>query len=324
MVESLPAQHEAKAGAPAAPAAPKYLSLSGKLTPWHEATVHITQVGWTAISAVFEGIRAYWNTEAKRLYVFQLDQHLKRFANSMKVMRMAPPLTESEIGAQIVNLLKANELAEDAYVQPLAFFSGSVPGYRAVEVPTTEILITARPSPSALLTGRVNHCCISTWVRLADNMMPPRVKALANYQNSRMVSQEARVNGYDAGIILNNAGKVAEGAAACIYIIRDGVAITPPVTAGILESITREVVRELLEKDLHVPVVERDIDRTELYIANEAFFCGTMAEITPIVSVDRYNLADGQVGPITAEIEKRYHDIVRGLDERYRQWLTEV
>ncbi|MDO8672520.1 MAG: branched-chain-amino-acid transaminase [Dehalococcoidia bacterium] len=307
-----------------APAAPKYLNISGKLTPWADATVHITQVGWTAISAVFEGIRAYWNADEEKLYIFQLDAHLRRLANSMKLMRMVPPLTPAEVGRSLVELLRFNELREDSYMQPLAFFSGAVPGYRAVEVPTTEILLTARPNASCLLTGRVNHCCISTWVRLSDNSMPPRVKALANYQNSRLVATEARVNNYDAGIILNSQGKVCEGGAACIYIIRDGVAITPPVTAGILESITRLVVKELLERELGVATIEREVDRTELYIADEVFFCGTMAEITPIVSVDRFDIGEGRVGPITARVEKLYHDIVRGIDKRYERWLTEV
>lgn len=307
-----------------APPAPKFLNVSGKLTPWHEATVHISQVGWTAISAVFEGIRAYWNAGEQKLYVFHLDQHLKRFANSMRMMRMCPPQTPREIGANLIELLKANELQGDAYMSPLAYFAGAVPGYKAVEAATTEILLTTRPITSSLLSGQVIHCCVSTWTRISDNSMPPRVKALANYQNSRLVAMEARTNGYDAGIILNSAGKVCEGGAACIYIIRDGVAITPPVTAGILESITRLVIKELFERELGIPVVERDVDRTELYIADEAFFCGTMAEITPIASVDRYDLGDGKCGPITARLEKLYHDIVRGDDKRYIHWLTGV
>jgi branched-chain amino acid aminotransferase len=154
--------------------------------------------------------------------------------------------------------------------------------------------------------------------------MPPRAKAISNYQNSRYVSTESRINGYDYGIILNQAGKVAEASYACIYIVRDGVAITPPTSAGILESITRDVVRELLEKELRVPVVERDVERTELYVADEAFICGTAVELQPIVSVDRYQVGDGQAGPVVSQLEGLFHSVVRGTDSRYTHWCTPV
>ena len=167
------------------------------------------------------------------------------------------------------------------------------------------------------------HCCISSWVRISDNVMPPRAKAVTNYQNSRYVSNEARINGYDAGIILNDQGKVAEGAYACIFIVRDGVAATPPRSAGILESITRTSVMELLS-EMGVPVEARDIDRTELYIADEAFFCGTLIEIAVIASVDRYRVGHGGMGPITHQVEERFAQAVRGHDASRRHWLTPV
>ena len=187
-----------------------------------------------------------------------------------------------------------------------------------------EIAIFARESSSGLGTGRVVSCGVSSWSRLADNVMPPRVKAVANYQNSRYVADEARTNGYDFGVILNQQGKVAEVSYACLYIVRDGVAITPPITAGILESITRTVVRELLERELGVEVVERDVDRTELYIADEAFICGTGAEVQAIGSVDRYQVGDGGMGPVVSRLESLYHDVVRGTDSRYAAWRTPV
>jgi branched-chain amino acid aminotransferase len=153
--------------------------------------------------------------------------------------------------------------------------------------------------------------------------MPPRAKAIANYQNSRLVSTEATLNGYDFGIILNGQGKVSEAAYACIFIVRDGVAITPPHSAGILESITRATGIEML-KDMGVPVEEREVDRTELYIADEAFLCGTSVEIRPVPSVDRYVLGDGAMGPITRQLAERFHKAVRGEDPRYARWLTPV
>ena len=309
---------------PQAPTSPKYLWHNGKLLPWETATVHITNIGWTAISAVFEGIRAYWNEVEQELYIFRLEEHLRRLDNSMKIMRMIPPFSRQELKQAIIELLRGNELKEDSYIQPLAYFSGAVPGYRAVEGQPAEILITTRPAPSSLNSGRESNCCISTWVRICDNSMPPRAKCLTNYQNSRLVSTEARINGYDGGIILNTQGKVAEGAYACIFIVRDGMAITPGVTAGILESITRASVIQLCNEVLKVPVKERDVDRTELYIADETFLCGTLAEIEAVVSVDRYPVGSGKEGPITKAVERLYHDVARGLDSRYTSWRAPV
>ena len=168
------------------------------------------------------------------------------------------------------------------------------------------------------------HCNVSSWTRISDNVLPPRVKAITNYQNSRYVSTESRINGYDYGIILNPNGKVAEAGYACIYIIRDGVAITPPVSAGILESITREVVKELLTGELQVPVVERDVDRTELYVADEVFICGTAVEVQSVGTVDRYKVGDGEQGPVVTRLKKLLREVVQGDDSSRSAWCTPV
>ena len=279
---------------------------------WDQATVHISMMGWTSISSVFEGIRAYWNEERQQLYVFHLDAHLKRLYQSMKIMRMDCLYSPEQLTDAITGLLRANDFRADAYVQPLAYFTGGIPGYEAVWEDPAEVVITPRLAPSNLGTGKLAHCNVSSWNRISDNVMPPRAKAISNYQNSRYVSTESRVNGYDYGIILNQQGKVAEASYACIFIIRDGVAITPPVSAGILESITRETVRELLENELDLPVLERDVERTELYIADEVFLCGTAVEVQPVVSVDRYRVGDGEAGPIVSRLESLFHQVVRG------------
>ena len=311
---------------------PKYLWRSGKLVEWEKATIHVSMLGWTAISAVFEGIRAYWNTDRRELYIFQLDAHLNRLFQSMKIMRMTSPYSKEELAQAIVELLRANEYRCDTYIQPLAYFGGGIPGYLAVLEEPGEVVITARPAPSNLArseaeeprASKVVHCNISSWTRISDNVMPPRAKAITNYQNSRYVSTESRINGYDFGIILNQDGKVSEASYACLYIIRDGVAITPPVGAGILESITRDVAKRLLEQEMAVPVVERDVDRTELYIADEAFICGTAVEVQPIGSVDRYKLGDGEPGPVVSGLQEIFHNAVRGVDAKYVDWRTPV
>jgi branched-chain amino acid aminotransferase len=318
------AQPQARA-AVQAPAAttPAYLWHSGRLVPWSEAMVHITMVGWPAIGAVFEGIRAYWNADTRELYVFRLPEHMHRFGLSMKMMRMTPSFTGRQIADAILELLRANGVQEDAYIQPLAFTSGAVWGSRAAADMTPDILITTRPSPSALLTGRISTAGVSSWTRISDNVLPPRIKALPNYANSRLASHEAARNGYDNPIFLNTAGKVSEGPGSCLFMVRDGVAVTPPVTASILESITRDACVRLL-RDLGVEVQEREMDRTELYIADEIFFCGTAMEIHPISQVDGYQVGTGTVGPVVAKLERLFHDVVRGIDTRYASWLTKV
>ena len=303
---------------------PKFLWRSGEMVEWDKATVHISQLGWTAISSVFEGIRAYWNKDRQELYVFHLDAHLKRLFQSMKIMRMTAPFSKEELSEAIAGLLKANEFRSDAYVQPLAYFGGGIPGYLAVLERPGEIVITARLSASEMSTPKVVHCNVSSWNRISDNVMPPRAKAITNYQNSRYVSTESRANGYDFGIILNGEGKVSEASYACIFIVRDGVAITPPISAGILESITREVVKDLLNHDLGVPVVERDVERTELYIADEVFICGTAVEVQAVGSVDKYQVGDGETGPVVAQLRNRFRTAVSGEHLRHADWCTPV
>ena len=303
---------------------PAYLWMSGKQIEWDKAFVHASTLGWSAISMVFEGIRGYWNPESQRLYLFQLEAHLKRLLQSMKIVRMTSSWSTEELAHSVVELVQANAFKDDIYIQPTAYFSEVRPGYVAMLERPGDITIFNRKSSSGLGTGRLVSCGVSSWSRLSDNVMPPRVKAITNYQNSRYVADEASRHGYDFGIILNQQGKVAEISYACLYIVRDGVAITPPVTAGILESITRDIVKRLLEQELGVPVVERDVDRTELYIADEAFICGTGAELQAIGSIDHYAIGNGAIGPIVARLEQLYHDIVRGVESRYAEWRTPI
>ena len=304
---------------------PSYVWMSGELVAWNDAVVHSSTLGWSAISMVFEGIRGYWNSEEEQLNLFHLDLHIERLLRSMKVMRMTSPWSVDELKQAIVRLVQANEFRDDIYVQPLAYFGGSTtPGYLPVSERPGDITIFNRQVGSVLGSGHVTSCGVSSWTRISDNVMPPRVKAIANYQNSRYVADESSRHGYDFGIILNPQGKVAEISYACLYIVRDGVAITPPVSAGILESITRDVVRQLLQDELGIPVIERDVDRTELYIADEVFICGTGAELQAVGSIDGYKIGDGSIGPVVSRLERLFHDVVRGNDSRYPEWRTGV
>jgi branched-chain amino acid aminotransferase len=301
---------------------PQYVWVDGKLTRWNEATIHITNVGTAGVSSVFEGIRAYWNDAARKLYVFRLDAHLERFAQSIRLMRMKQPHSNAEIKAGVLALLRANESVGDTYVRPLAFVESALFGSASSDVP--RIVLNSTPWTSRLKNGKVSHGCISSWSRITDNVMPPRVKASSNYLNSRLASEEARRNGYDAALILTPGGKVAEAPGACLMLVRQGQVITPSVTSGILESITRTTLIQLCRQVLNLEVIEREVDRTELYVASEAFLCGTGAEITPLASIDRFVLGSGGIGPITQQVESLYHDLVRGVDSRFAEWRTEV
>ncbi len=303
---------------------PNFLWRSGEMVEWEKATVHLSDLAWSAISAVFEGVRAYWNQQNEQLYIFHLDAHLKRLFQSMKIMRMTSPFSKEELTDAIIQLLKSNQCRGDTYIQPLAYFGGGVPGYLAVLEKPGEIVITTRPAASGLDEAKVVHCNISSWSRITDNVMPPRAKAITNYQNSRYVSTESQINGYDFGIILNPNGKVTEAAYACIFLIRDGVAITPPLSAGILESITREAMKDLLAREMDVPVIERDVDRTELYLADEVFICGTAIEVQSVGSVDRYKVGEGEQGPVVARLRELFRKVVRGADPRRSAWCTPV
>ena len=304
---------------------PKYVWMSGDLVEWDDAVVHASTLGWSAISMVFEGIRGYWNAEKEQLNIFHLDLHIERLIRSMKVMRMTSPWSVAELKRAIVDLVQANEFKDDIYVQPLAYFGGSTtPGYLPVSERPGDITIFNRQIGSVLGSGNTVSCGVSSWTRISDNVMPPRVKAIANYQNSRYVADESSRHGYDFGIILNPQGKVSEISYACLYIVRDGVAITPPVSAGILESITRDVVKQLFQNELGIPVIERDIDRTELYIADEVFICGTGAELQAVNTIDGYKIGNGAIGPAVTQIEQLFHDIVRGKDTRHPEWRTGI
>lgn len=309
---------------PIPPAGFPYLWFSGEEVPWDQALVHVTQIGWPAISAIFEGIRGYWNAQQQALNIFRLREHMARFDNSIKLQRMGSRWSGAEIGDVLRQLCRTNGARQDVYLQPMAFSIGAAWGSRAVLDATAEVMVTVRPSDTTLGSGRTVTAGVASWRRISDDALPPRIKAFPNYANSRLASNEAARHGYDAPIFLNSAGKVSESSGSCLFIIRNGVAVTPPVTASILESITRESVIELLRDALGVPVQERDVDRTELYVSDEAFLCGTAMEVTPISEIDGYQIGSGEMGEITGRLEQTFHDVVRGNDPRYSHWLARV
>jgi branched-chain amino acid aminotransferase len=303
---------------------PAFLWLDGEQVPWEQATVHVSELGWSTVGGVFEGIKAYWSDRHNELFVFRLREHLERLHRSMRLVRLPVHCSVDELTEVITQLLRANEVREDTYIFPMAFLKDSYNDRWNLLDQKSSLLIHTRPTPSHLFSGRALTAGISSWRRISEDVMPPRVKNLSNYRNGQLARMDALQSGYDTSIILNQQGKLAEAPGACIVMVRDGKLITPDLTQSVLESITRDAIITLAREELGIPVEERAVDRTELYMADEAFICGTHAEITPVISVDRFELGNGQIGPITRQLETELDNAFRGHDDRYAAWRTAV
>ena len=303
--------------------ASEWLWVDGELRPWSEVTIPLVQATWSGLSTVFEGIKGYRAPDG-RLHIFALDAHLRRFQDSIAFMRMESPFSNEDLTKAVVDSLRVNNIRDDCYIQPVAMPHVPVDGFYAPPVLNARprVFIPVGPRPSSLGTDRAQHCNITSWTRVSDRSMPPRIKAVPNYQNSRIAHLDSLTNGYNSPIFLNDRGTVAEGPGSCIAMIRHGKFVTPPVTAGILESVTRTFLMHMVPEVLGIEVMEREIDRSELYVAQEVFFMGTGAEINPIVSIDRYRIGSGEIGPVTRAIAKAYHDVVRAIDPRFAEWRT--
>ncbi len=292
--------------------------MNGKLVAQEQAVLPVNSAAVFYATNVFEGLRAYWNDRDGELYAFRLADHFARLRESMKMMRFTVPYSDAQLYEAVRRVLTGNELREDIHMHLVAYVAGV--GLDATE--PTGLYINPRRR------GRVGEaglrCCVSSWVRTSDNAIPIRLKSGSNYQNGRLATLQAKADGYDSPIFLNGHGHVAEGSGATFFMVRRGRIVTPTTSSDILESITRTTLLEEICPDLGVEAVEREIDRTELYVADEAFFCGSGYEITPIVSIDRFPLGDGAVGSTTRRLLAAYMNVVRGVDKRYPEWRTPV
>jgi len=268
---------------------------------------------------VFEGIPCYWNDEEKQLYAFRLHDHYARLLRSARLLQLDCPYTEDDMKNALIDVVKANEYTENISVRQTLFVDGF--GSWGSEGPVDMFVA---PIPKGKTSSEYNkkglNCCITSWTRINDNSLSPRIKCGANYINSRMGQREALRNGYDTCIFLNEAGKVSEGPGSCFFMVKNGVLVTPPLTDSVLESITRDTVIKLAKK-MGIEILERSIDRTELYVCDEAFLCGSAMEITPVLSVDRYLLNNGEVGSITKVLHNAYLTAVNGDNQ---EWVTPI
>jgi branched-chain amino acid aminotransferase len=301
----------------------KQIWWNGEMVPEAAALVPVTRLGWTGVEAVFEGMRGYYNAAQAELFVFRLDAHMQRLMRSMKLMGMTPRWQRDELMDACLLVLRENDCRQDVYLQPLAYVPDAAGG-RFFMSSGCAIYIDWWPAPSRLGTGRVETARVSSYRRIGEDAMPPRVKTLSNYRNSRLASREAHRDGYDTAILLNGAGHVAEAPAACVFLVRDGELATPDLTSGILESITRDAIIVLGREVLGLEVRERAVDRSELYVADEVFLVGNAAEVTPITAIDGHAIGDGAAGPVTRQCSQLLHDVARGLVADFASWRAPV
>jgi branched-chain amino acid aminotransferase len=302
---------------------PKYAYFMGKIVPFEDAKVSVATHAFNYGTAVFGGLRGYWNDEQKKMFVFRPQDHFRRLLNSAKMMCMEVPYTPESLTETTLELIKADGWAQDIYIRPVIYKSDLGIGVRLHNL-TDSLTIFTLPSQPYIKNDTSVHATVSSWRRVDDNVIPARGKVSGAYANSALTKTEAVRAGFDEVIVLNQDGHVSEGSAMNIFIVRDGVVVTPPVTDNILEGITRRSIIELAQKELGLTVVERSIDRTELYIAEEIFMTGTAAQVIAITRVDFRNVGSGAMGPVTAELRNRYEDILRGRNPNYAKWTVVV
>ncbi|MHB1525738.1 MAG: branched-chain amino acid transaminase [Candidatus Dormibacteria bacterium] len=271
----------------------------------------------------FEGIRAYWAESHHQLYLFRVQEHYERLRQSTKILKIGLPFGTDELVALTTDLLRRNQFHSDVYIRPLAYKSGEEIGVRLHDLEDA-FLIYSQPLGNYIGAAQGARCMVSSWRRVDDNTAPARAKITGTYVNSALAKTEAHENGFDEAIVLGQDGHVCEGSAENLFMVRRGTLITPPVYDNILEGITRATVMQLWTEELGLPVVERSIDRTELYIADEVLLCGTGAELAPVVEIDRYPVGDGEIGPYARQLQKLYAQAVRGEMEKYREWCLPV
>lgn len=273
-------------------------------------------------TGVFEGIRGYWDDQAQELYIFRLEEHMERWRNNARLLRIELPLTAKELCELTLEIVRRNRFREMVYVRPLAYKSAERIGIRIG--PESEFALIAIPFGDYLDSRAGLHCCVSSWRRVEDNAIPGRGKICGAYVNSALAEDEARLNGFDEAIFLNENGHVCEGAACNIFLVRQGKLVTPATSENILEGITRDTVMQLARTEMNLEVVERIVDRSELYQCEEMFFTGTAVEVAPITRVDHRAVGEGRIGPVSERLRRLYHDVTRRRLPRYESWCLPV
>ncbi len=304
-------------------ATPDYVFFDGKIVPYSEAKVGVMTHGLNYGTAIFGGIRGYWNDEEKQMFVFRPLDHYKRFLDSGKLLRMDLPYTKESLTEATLELIRKQNFRENVYIRPLAFYGDEIIGVRLHNL-TPRMAIAIVPFGKYVEQDEGAHVTISSWLRVEDNMIPARGKISGAYVNSALSKTDAQLSGFDEAIVLSQNGHVSEGSAENIFIVKNGVFITPPVTENILEGIVRRTFIQLIQDELGMQVVERSVDRTELFLADEAFFVGTGVQLVSITRIDHRPIGEGKMGPLTIKMRDIFFDVVFGRNPKYRNWCMPV
>src|SRR5438876_2071685 len=302
---------------------PKELFMNGEFIPTEKGVISVRTHAFAYGTACFEGIRGYWNEEDQQVYLFRIREHYERLLNSCKILKIQVPFTVDELVDMSIELVRRNGQHEDVYLRPVAYKNSRVIGVRLHDL-EDQFLLTSEPMGNYVeITGL--QCGVSSWRRIDDNALPARAKICGGYVNAAFAKTEAMQNGFDEAIMLSHDGHVSEGSAENIFLVINGQLVTPAATENILLGITRDTIMELATRELGRITRERAIDRTELYVADEIFLCGTGAQIAPVTNIDYRPIGNGEVGSITSTLQKLYHDVVRCHLQDYRtQWCTPV
>jgi branched-chain amino acid aminotransferase len=296
--------------------------FEGAYVPMGEAKVSVMTHAFMYGTATFEGIRAYWNEDHGRLYGLKLREHVERIRQSCRILLMENVPSVDELTGLIVETVRRNDFREDAYIRPSFYKSTRAIGVRLHDL-ENELYIIALPFGNYIDTESGVRIMTSSWRRNADEALPARGKIVGGYVNMAFQKTEAELNGFDEALVLTAGGHVNEASAANLFVVRDGVAITPPVSDDLLEGVTRKAILEILANE-GIPTETRSIDRSELYVADEALLCGTGVQVSPVIEVDHRPVGSGQIGPIARLVGERYFDAVRGRLPEYSHWLTPI
>ena len=302
---------------------PKNAYFQGKIVPYSEARVGVATHALNYGTAVFGGMRGYWNEEKERLFVFRPLDHYRRFLNSCRIMCMEFGQTPESLTDLTLELLRRDSYRQDIYIRPLAYKSEEGIGVRLHDL-KEDLTIFAMPFGQYIKNDTNAHVTISSWRRIDDNMIPARGKISGAYASSALIKTDAARAGFDEALVLTQEGHLTEGSAMNIFMVRDGILVTPPITDNILEGITRRSVMELARNELGLTVVERPIDRTEVYICEELFLTGTAAQVTVVTKVDYRPIGKGLMGPIAGKLRELFLEVVRGKNPKYAPWTAGV
>ena len=301
----------------------EFYFMDGQYVEASKAMIPVRTHAFLYGTAVFEGIRAYWNEEEKQLYAFRVPEHYERLLRSAKIMCMKSPYTVEEHCEITKKLLAKNNYKEDCYMRPTLYKSAQKVGPGLYDNIDSYALITNKMG-DYIDTSKGLRVCVSSWRRNSDNAIPPRAKVAGSYANAALIKTDAHNMGFDDAIVLDQAGKVTEGSAMNLFIVEGDTLVTTQTTDNILVGVTRNTILELGKNVLGLKVCEREISRTELYVADEAFYCGTGAQVSPITSIDNRPVGTGVVGEHTKELQKLYFDVVKGKVEKYKKWCTPI